>query len=97
MSTDNALDASARSRLNVWQYSWALASDYPLMGGGFEAFTPSLFARYAPDPHDVHGPHSIYFGVLAEHGFVGLSLYLTLVLLCFSRTRENYSKGAPLS
>jgi probable O-glycosylation ligase (exosortase A-associated) len=82
MSTDNALDASARSRLNVWQYSWALASDYPVMGGGFDAFTPSLFVRYAPDPRDVHGPHSVYFGVLAEHGFTGLAMYLTLVLSC---------------
>jgi putative inorganic carbon (HCO3(-)) transporter len=83
MSTDNALDESARSRLNVWQYSWALASDYPLMGGGFDAFTPSLFARYAPNPRDVHGPHSIYFGVLAEHGFTGLGIYLTLIVACF--------------
>jgi probable O-glycosylation ligase (exosortase A-associated) len=82
MSTDNALDTSARSRLNVWQYSWALASDYPLMGGGFEAFTPSLFARYAPDPRDVHGPHSIYFGILAEHGFTGLAMYLALISSC---------------
>jgi putative inorganic carbon (hco3(-)) transporter len=83
MSIDNALDTSAQSRLNVWQYSWALASDYPVMGGGFDAFTPSLFARYAPNPRDVHGPHSIYFGVLAEHGFTGLAVYLTLVLSCF--------------
>lgn len=82
MSTDNVLDPSARSRLNSWQYSWALALDYPLMGGGFEAFTPSLFARYAPNPRDVHGPHSIYFGVLAEHGFIGLAIYLTLVFSC---------------
>ena len=82
MRTDNALDASAQSRLNVWQYSWNLALDYPMMGGGFEAFTPSLFARYAPNPQDVHGPHSIYFGVLAEHGFVGLAIYLTLVFSC---------------
>lgn len=79
MSADNALDASAKSRLNVWQYSWILAKDYPLMGGGFDAFTPSLFARYAPKAIDVHGPHSIYFGVLAEHGFIGLTLYLSMI------------------
>jgi len=83
MNADNALDASARSRLNAWSYSWELAKDHPMMGGGFEAFTPALFARYAPNPRDVHGPHSIYFGVLAEHGFVGLFLYLSLVASCF--------------
>ena len=33
---------------------------------------PEMFARYAPDPDDVHDAHSIYFEVLGEHGFVGL-------------------------
>jgi probable O-glycosylation ligase (exosortase A-associated) len=74
------VDGSARSRINAWTYSWRLALDYPVTGGGFEAFTPALFALYAPDPKDVHGPHSIYFGVLAEHGFVGLVLYLSLII-----------------
>jgi putative inorganic carbon (hco3(-)) transporter len=84
MSADNALDASARSRLNAWSYAWAMTAEHPLMGGGFEAFTPALFARYAPHAADVHGPHSIYFGVLAEHGFTGLILYLSLVALCLA-------------
>ncbi len=83
-----ALDGSARSRLNAWTYSWNIAKDYPLAGGGFDTYTPELFARYAPDGNDVHGPHSIYFGVLAEHGFVGLGLYLTLLGSCFLTTRS---------
>ena len=70
------------SRFNSWGFSWNLANAYPVMGGGFEAFTPSLYARYGPNPRDVHGPHSIYFGVLAEHGFVGFFLYFLLVADC---------------
>jgi probable O-glycosylation ligase (exosortase A-associated) len=73
------MDDSALSRINAWTYSWRLAKDYPLFGAGFEAFTPELFNRYAPNPADVHGPHSVYFGVLAEHGFIGLGLYLSLI------------------
>lgn len=92
-TTPESLDASALSRLNAWSYSWALAKDYPLMGGGFEAFTPSLFTRYAPDPRDVHGPHSIYLGVLAEHGFTGLFLYLGVVAMCFSTLRSITKKA----
>jgi probable O-glycosylation ligase (exosortase A-associated) len=76
-------EASAASRINAWTYCWNVANDYPLAGGGFEAFTPALFARYAPNPNDVHGPHSIYFGVLLEHGFVGVFLYFLLVGYCF--------------
>lgn len=83
-----ALDASAQSRLNAWRFCWNLASDSPIAGGGFETFTPALFDVYAPNVRDVHGPHSIYFGVLAEHGFVGLFLYLGLVASCFRAARR---------
>ena len=82
----NAIDASARSRLNAWTYCWRLALDYPVFGGGFDTFTPRLFDEYAPNPGDVHGPHSVYFGLLAEHGFHGLALYLLLVGSCFANT-----------
>jgi putative inorganic carbon (HCO3(-)) transporter len=83
------LDASALSRINAWTYCWRLANDYPIMGGGFDTFTPELFDRYAPNPKDVHGPHSIYFGVLAEHGFPGLFLYFCLVGSCFWSLRRT--------
>jgi putative inorganic carbon (HCO3(-)) transporter len=90
-----ALDPSALSRLNSWSFCWHLASDYPFTGGGFETFTPPLFDIYAPDVRDVHGPHSIYFGVLAEHGFPGLLLYLALIAACF-RTTTRVVKRARL-
>jgi len=82
MSTlgEEKLDSSAMNRINAWHFSWNLANDYPITGGGFETFTPDLFKIYAPNARDVHGPHSVYFGVLAEHGFTGLFLYLALVL-----------------
>ena len=73
-------DGSAMGRINAWWFAVRLASDRPL-GGGYECFVPELFAIYAPDPTDVHDAHSIYFEVLGEHGFVGLSLFLTLAVL----------------
>ena len=90
------LDPSALERINAWNFAWNLAGDFPVTGGGFDTFTPELFRRYAPGP-DVHGPHSIYFGVLAEHGFTGLFLYLLLVfsslLSIFSVARRARSYG----
>jgi len=70
-------DASATGRLNAWWMAWNLAKAN-FFGGGFMIYTPELFARYAPDPLDVHAAHSIYFMVLGEHGFVGLFLFLLL-------------------
>ena len=83
---EGAIDASAQERFNAWTFSWRLACDFPIAGGGFETFSPELFQRYAANVRDVRGPHSIYFGVLAEHGFIGLALYLALVASCFATT-----------
>ncbi len=69
-------DASAENRLNTWQFAWNLAKDRPVAGGGFQVFQPETYALYAPDPTKVFDAHSIWFGVLAEHGFVGLGLFI---------------------
>jgi probable O-glycosylation ligase (exosortase A-associated) len=73
-------DDSALGRINAWNFAVNLAKDRPITGGGFESFTPELFLRYAPNPKDFHDAHSIYFEVLAEHGFVGLFLFLCLAI-----------------
>ncbi|MFD2367909.1 putative O-glycosylation ligase, exosortase A system-associated [Pseudoduganella sp. GCM10020061] len=80
------LDASAQGRLNAWAMAYRLASDR-LFGGGFEVYTPSVFAVYAPNPNAVHAAHSIYFQVLGEHGFIGLGLYLLLGILTWRTAR----------
>jgi putative inorganic carbon (HCO3(-)) transporter len=78
-------DESAMGRINAWKMATNLALDRPLVGGGISIWTGSVFARYAPNPNDVHAAHSIYFQVLGEHGFVGLGLYLLLAFLTFRR------------
>lgn len=75
-------DSSANGRLNAWQFAFNLARDQ-FFGGGFRTFTPRMFALYAPNPLDVHAPHSIYFQVLGEHGFVGLALFLVFIVLAW--------------
>ena len=74
--------------MNAWSYAWNLSKDYPITGGGFGTFTTELFDLYAPNTRDIHGAHSIYFQVLAEHGFVGLGLYLALIVSCFGSVRR---------
>jgi probable O-glycosylation ligase (exosortase A-associated) len=74
-------DSSALGRLNAWQFAINLTMDRPIVGGGFNTFTRSLFALYAPDPTLFHDVHSIYFEALGEHGYVGLALFLLLALL----------------
>jgi putative inorganic carbon (hco3(-)) transporter len=87
-ANNETLDASAKARLNSWAFARNLAADYPITGGGFSTFTPELFDRYAPEPKNFHGPHSVYFQLLGEHGYVGLLLYLTLAACCFATTHR---------
>jgi probable O-glycosylation ligase (exosortase A-associated) len=80
-------DTSAMSRVWTWTTLWNVALDRPLVGAGYAADNPALFATYAPvgPQYDVFQgkawvAHSIYFQALGEHGFPGLFLFLALGL-----------------
>lgn len=70
-------DASAMGRLNAWQYAVNVANSN-LTGVGFESWSLETFAKWAPDPTAVHAAHSIYFAMLADHGWIGLLFFLGL-------------------
>jgi probable O-glycosylation ligase (exosortase A-associated) len=78
------IDTSAQERLISWSVALNLTKDYPVTGGGFGVFTDEgLYQRYQSEPlpngHKSSGPHSIYFQVLGEQGYLGLILFLLLV------------------
>jgi probable O-glycosylation ligase (exosortase A-associated) len=66
--TNHEGDRSVEQRFVAWEKAYQLASNR-FLGGGYEALAGGTDA------------HSIYFEVLAEHGFVGLGLFLTLGLM----------------
>jgi len=72
-------DQSAQGRIGAWKFAISLAQQRPIGGGGFDTFQREAYDRFAPDERELD-PHSIWFQVLAEHGFVGLGLYLTMWL-----------------
>jgi putative inorganic carbon (HCO3(-)) transporter len=81
------LDASAEQRLVAWETTWRFVQDYPITGGGFDTLPDvNVFQRYQPRPLPLGflstAPHSIYFQLLADHGFVGLFLFLLLIGSC---------------
>jgi probable O-glycosylation ligase (exosortase A-associated) len=91
-------DTSAMGRIHAWQTAINMARDRPVVGGGFEAWTPQVYARYAPPetmkPRDVH---SMYFEILGEQGFVGLALYLALLFMAYRGAGKTVrrAKGVP--
>lgn len=80
-TTENATDDdSFIGRVAMWKFSTNLAADHPIEGGGFDVFyVRYLTPQYMPAGYRMKAPHSIYFEVLGEHGYVGLFLFLTML------------------
>jgi probable O-glycosylation ligase (exosortase A-associated) len=76
-------DHSAQGRLGAWRFAWNLALARPIVGGGFDPFQAEAYARYSPDNPRVLDPHSIWFQILGEQGFVGLALFMLLWILAW--------------
>ena len=82
-----ASKSSAMSRIDNWKFCWDLALDHPFTGAGFEYVSRDLVAKYAPQFLITYGgtvwaTHSIYLGMLASHGFIGLFLFLAMIGFC---------------
>lgn len=87
-------DQSAMGRLTAWGVGVKIANDSPLLGGGFWVFNHAeTFAKYAPEYHHFIDAHSVYFNILGEHGYVGLGLFIMLVLCTFGSVISMYRVG----
>jgi putative inorganic carbon (hco3(-)) transporter len=82
MSGDYKEDQSALGRVSAWWNAFGIANNH-LLGAGFNAARPELFAQFSPYPEAVHAAHSIYFQVLGNHGWVGLLLFLGIFTSTF--------------
>lgn len=90
-------DKSAEGRLDSWLFAINVANDR-LLGGGFKVNTRAdLWPKYNPDAARPRAPHSIYFEVLGEHGWIGLFIFLCLaasaVLTC--RRTQKLTRDRP--
>lgn len=84
-AAEGGVDESAMGRLYAWQAAWGMALDHPFKGVGLGNFYFNYFF-YSPHWDGLnHAVHSTWFGVLAETGFVGLAVFLGLVLLTLRR------------
>jgi probable O-glycosylation ligase (exosortase A-associated) len=108
-------DMSFMGRVIAWKLSFILATQHPFVGGGFKSIeywpvwsvlsqsfnTFSFFPTGSsfPDSNSPHAAHSIYFQVLGEHGFVGLFLFLSMLVTAFrkaGKVAKNAARmGAP--
>nr|WP_145544873.1 putative O-glycosylation ligase, exosortase A system-associated [Variovorax boronicumulans] len=104
---DAGRDDSFMGRVEAWNVSTAIALANPLVGGGFHAvqdhavwnlFRPhdGLLTSLVPPAQSIgaRAAHSNYFEVLGDLGFVGLFLYLAILInaLMTARTVRRIAK-----
>ncbi|HUQ88890.1 MAG TPA: putative O-glycosylation ligase, exosortase A system-associated [Vicinamibacterales bacterium] len=91
-------DDSQQSRLHFWQVAVAMANDRPWLGVGHKGYEPAY------NQYDwTHGEfmtnravHSAWFGVLADLGYPGLLIFLTVTfssLFACRRVRKWWRRG----
>ena len=93
-------DASFLGRVLAWKQATLMAIDHPIFGGGFKAGQNQvIWIMYEPEFYkldfivDTSGftvnkakaAHSIYFQVLGDQGFVGLCIFLIILLVAYRK------------
>lgn len=94
-------DSSFLGRVRAWQVSSAIALGNPVFGGGFRAvqshpvwnqfkYSAGILPFVEVDTETRSGiaAHSIWFEVLGDQGFVGLFLFLLLIINAFLTRRD---------
>ncbi|MDD9198212.1 O-antigen ligase family protein [Aliivibrio sp. S2MY1] len=80
-AAEAGIDASAMGRLYAWEAAFKMAVNNPITGVGLDNFYSNYF-YYSPHWDGLnHAVHSTWFGVLAETGFLGLSVFISLIVV----------------
>lgn len=78
-------DTSSLGRINAWIVAWEVAK-HNFFGGGMSYQHPINFFQFGVYETMVRAAHSIYFQILGNHGFIGLTLYLSLWITTYRST-----------
>ncbi len=79
-AAEAGIDESAMGRLYAWEAAWNMALDNPVLGVGINNFYYNYFSYSTHWDGLNHAVHSTWFGVLAESGFVGFILFVSLIV-----------------
>ena len=100
ISTAADMDTSFQGRLVAWKRASAIALDNPIFGGGFRSVqAPVVFEKYRDKqgflgfietlvPTYPAAAHSIYFESLSDIGFLGFSIFITILFSAFYNRRR---------
>ncbi|MEI4551623.1 oligosaccharide repeat unit polymerase [Pseudoalteromonas spongiae] len=91
-AAESGIDESAMGRIYAWQAAINMALSNPFTGVGVNNFYVNYFF-YSPHwDGKNHAVHSTWFQVLGETGFVGISLFATLIATIYRTLKRSGSK-----
>jgi O-antigen ligase len=81
-------------RVSIYQVGWGMAMDKPWFGWGQNQMPEEIAKRMSDYRPDTYCAHNTYLEVLVEHGLVGLTLYIWMIVGLF---RLAFRPNNPIS
>jgi O-antigen ligase len=89
-------DGTSTSRLLYWEKGFEMLKEHPILGIGYYSF-PQYFADYYSHERHESGvtihrqevSHNSFVEVASTMGYVGLGVYLSLILYCFQQNKKT--------
>jgi O-antigen ligase len=87
LSYTDLSDKSISNRVIIWQDSFRMLLDYPILGVGAGPIEP-IFRQYISDQgiNHYHDTHSTWLNLLVEHGMLGFAVFLGIIFISFKGT-----------
>lgn len=91
LASTSLTDPSLSGRLVLWMYAWLAVKNNWLFGVGWENFRFIKFSYGYPkfgDPRSTLSTHNLYIETMVDLGFLGLALFLFLLIGTIIRTNR---------
>lgn len=89
------IDESAMGRIYAWGAALKMAIHNPLTGVGLDNFLLNYWIYSDHWDGQNHAVHSTWFGVMAESGFLGLIIFITMMALIYRCVFRSLSRLDP--
>jgi O-antigen ligase len=98
-ATAKGEDISTMERVYRWVAGYQMVKEKPLVGFGpgnfyntYKSYTVTRFRTYVSGNPEMSGIHSYYFMILVDQGFIGLIIFLALIVTFFIKLEKLYHR-----
>ncbi len=85
-------DKTSLHRLERWNDAGTTLKKYPFLGVGFEAWAEYYPTHFTPEYKGSTLVHNIFIQCAVELGYIGLMVFLAMIIVCFYLTFKSRRK-----